>query len=262
MDLYNTKICIIGAGAMGTAIANGLLSDKKFNPSNLSISNPHLEKIYSYKDKGVRIFSNNTEAVKDTDLVVLCVKPWIIPEVIKEIRGFINPEKSEVCSIAAGISSEELKSFFGDIVPENLSTAIPNTAMAVKESMTFVVPVTGNPLKTSSLFNVLGVVMLTDEKHLPAGMALASCGIAFAMRYIRAACEGGVELGFKADQAKEIVCQTLTGTVSLLKTSGSHPEAEIDKVTTPGGFTIKGLNAMERYGFTTAVIEGLKATQP
>jgi len=91
-------------------------------------------------------------------------------------------------------------------------------------------------------------------------MALASCGIAYVMRYIRAASEGGVELGMYASDAKKIVMQTMLGAVKLLESTGNHPEAEIDKVTTPGGITIRGLNAMEANGFTTAVIEGLKAS--
>ncbi|MBQ5722120.1 MAG: pyrroline-5-carboxylate reductase, partial [Bacteroidaceae bacterium] len=97
--------------------------------------------------------------------------------------------------------------------------------------------------------------------QMNAGMALASCGIAYAMRYIRAATEGGVELGMYAHEAQQIVAQTLKGAVSLLEANHSHPEAEIDKVTTPGGITIKGLNAMERNGFSNSVIEGLKASK-
>ena len=110
-----------------------------------------------------------------------------------------------------------------------------------------------------AIFDTMGNTLITDEAHLAAGTTLASCGIAYAMRYIRAASEGGVELGFKADQAKEIVMQTMLGAVKLLEASGLHPEAAIDLVTTPGGVTIKGLNEMEHAGFTSAVIRGLKA---
>ena len=110
-----------------------------------------------------------------------------------------------------------------------------------------------------SIFDEMGHTLITDEQHLAAGTTLASCGIAYAMRYIRAASEGGVELGFKADDAKKIVMQTMKGAVELLEASGMHPEAAIDLVTTPGGVTIKGLNEMEHAGFTSAVIRGLKA---
>ncbi len=128
--------------------------------------------------------------------------------------------------------------------------------------MTFIVPVHAIDASVGvvkALFNNMGRTLVTEERLLDAGMMLASCGIAYAMRYVRAAAEGGVELGFKADLAKEIVLQTMRGAVDLLQANGNHPEAEIDKVCTPGGVTIRGLNEMEHAGFTSAVIRGLKA---
>jgi pyrroline-5-carboxylate reductase len=128
--------------------------------------------------------------------------------------------------------------------------------------MTFIVPVDATTEETDKiidLFDEMGETLITDEQHLGAGTTLASCGIAYAMRYIRAAAEGGVELGFKADDANRIVMQTVEGAVKLLEATGLHPEAAIDMVTTPWGVTIKGLNEMEHAGFTSAVIRGLKA---
>ena len=109
------------------------------------------------------------------------------------------------------------------------------------------------------VFNDLGKALFVEERLLGMGTAMAGCGIAYAMRYVRAAMEGGVELGFKADLSRDIVLQTVKGAVALLEATGHHPEAEIDKVTTPGGLTIKGLNEMEHAGFTSAVVRGLKA---
>ena len=150
----------------------------------------------------------------------------------------------------------------GDLVQPKLFLAIPNTAIAVKESMTFLVPVTANSEETDTvlrLFDELGQCIVTEERLLASGTTLASCGIAYAMRYVRASVEGGVEIGFRASDAQQIVLQTVRGAVSLLQATGNHPETEIDKVTTPGGVTIKGLNEMENAGFTSAVIRGLKA---
>jgi pyrroline-5-carboxylate reductase len=110
------------------------------------------------------------------------------------------------------------------------------------------------------MFAELGKAFLVPESQLNAMMALSSCGIAFAFRYIRAAMEGGVEMGVYPHIAKEAVLQTLKGAVELIEANNSHPEVEIDKVTTPGGITIKGLNEMEAQGFTNAVIKGLKAS--
>ena len=126
--------------------------------------------------------------------------------------------------------------------------------------MTFLCPVNATDELTGqvkALFDEMGKTCICDETHLSVGMALASCGIAYAFRYIRAASEGGVELGFKARQSQEIVMQTLKGAVALLEAEGLHPEEAIDRVTTPGGLTIKGLNEMEHAGFTSAVIQGL-----
>ena len=116
-------------------------------------------------------------------------------------------------------------------------------------------------LQILHIFQELGDAMLVEERLMGAGMALASCGIAYAMRYIRAATEGGVELGMYARDAQRIVQQTLRGAVELLEATGGHPEEEIDKVTTPGGITIRGLNAMEQNGFSNSVIQGLKASK-
>ena len=189
------------------------------------------------------------------------VKPWLVETVLSGIKSVLNPQKQLLIVIAAGVSSESIKTWLGQNCPP-LFLVIPNIAIAQLQSMTFVVPVDATEEQTKTIidiFDEMGDTLLTDEKHLAAGTTLASCGIAYAMRYIRAASEGGVELGFKADEAKKIVMQTMRGAVELLAETGLHPEAAIDMVTTPGGVTIKGLNEMEHAGFTSAVIRGLKA---
>ena len=163
--------------------------------------------------------------------------------------------------IAAGVPSASIKEWLGENCPP-LFLVIPNIAIAEMASMTFIVPIgasEANIQTVVSIFDEMGNTLITDEQHLAAGTTLASCGIAYAMRYIRAAAEGGVELGFKASDATQIVMQTIKGAVELWEASGLHPEAAIDLVTTPGGVTIKGLNEMEHAGFTSAVIRGLKA---
>ena len=184
----------------------------------------------------------------------------MIEEVLNKYTKSFN-SKQIIISIAAGISLNQLSEW---IIPDSaIYRVMPNTAIAIKESMSFVA--SHNSTKEQDelilrIFNELGKAELIDEKLFAAATSLASCGIAFAFRYIRAAMEGGIEMGFKADQAKEIVIQTLRGAANLLEANNSHPEVEIDKVTTPGGITIKGLNEMENAGFTTAVIKGLKAS--
>lgn len=242
-----------GATAFG-AIAAGI------SPANITVANPHLEKISQLRDLGATVTADNVEAIKGADLIVLAVKPWILPGVVSQLRDFIDYSSQEVALIVAGIPGSELAAMFlRDSELPALSIVMPNTAMKLRLSMTFIVEITERhtPLAIA-LMELLGKVSVVEERLLTAGMSLASCGIAFAMRYVRAAMEGGVELGFRASEAQKIVAATLRGAAALLEEPGSHPETEIDKVTTPGGITIRGLNAMEAAGFTNAVIEGLK----
>lgn len=261
------KISIIGAGAMGGAVARGLV-EAGMPSASITVSNPTPARLQPLAELGIKTLSDNRRAVRDADLVVIAVKPWILPTVAAEIRGYIDLSTQEVAVIVAGVSCEELREMFR--APECqapthtpplpvLSIVMPNTAMTLRQSMTFIVEAEGHASMARDIFSNLGKVMTIEERLLAAATALASCGIAYAMRYVRASVEGGVELGFRADDAQAIVVETIKGAAALLSRPGTHPETEIDKVTTPGGLTIRGLNAMEAAGFTPAVISALRA---
>ena len=255
------KICMIGAGAMGGATVEGLVKCGAYRKEDITVSDPSAATLQKFSALGVNTTANNTEAAAKADVVVVCVKPWLVEQVLSGIKDVLRPQEQTLVVIAARVEGSSIKEWLGQQCPP-LLLCIPNIAIAELTSVTFLVPVTGEPSHTElvvKLFEQMGTVVVTDEQHLAAGTTLASCGIAYAMRYIRAASEGGVELGFKADQAKEIVMQTVLGAVKLLQASGMHPEQAIDLVTTPGGLTIKGLNEMEHAGFTSSVIRGLKA---
>ena len=257
------KIAIIGAGAMGGAMADGFIKSGAVKPADISVANPTAQKLEHFALQGASVTTDNKTAAEGADIVVIAVKPWLVEQVVNELKPVLNYTRQTVITVAAGISGSQFTAWLkkDDAVPQTF-IVIPNTAIAVLASMTFIVPVNATADTTSTikaLFDNVGQAMITDERHLSAGMTLASCGIAYAMRYVRAAAEGGVELGFKADMAKDIVLQTMKGAVELLQANGNHPEAEIDKVCTPGGLTIRGLNEMEHAGFTSAVIRGLKA---
>ena len=246
---------------MGGTTVEGLIKGKTFKNEDITVSDPSENALKKFSDTGVKTTNENDKAAKDADIVCVVVKPWLVETVLSGIKSVLNPQKQLLIVIAAGVSSESIKTWLGQSCPP-LFLVIPNIAIAQLQSMTFVVPVDATEQQTKTIidiFDEMGDTLLTDEKHLAAGTTLASCGIAYAMRYIRAASEGGVELGFKADEAKKIVMQTMRGAVELLAATGLHPEAAIDMVTTPGGVTIKGLNEMEHAGFTSAVIRGLKA---
>lgn len=244
---------------MGGAIASGLV-ESGFNPADITLSNPTEGKLEKFRDKGINTTKSNREAVQSADVVVIAVKPWILPGVISEIRDVLHYNYQAVSVVAAGISGAQLIEWFdyNGYCP-TISLAMPNTAVRLRKSMTFIVPVTGGEKNPDiEIYRNLGEVRIIEERLLPAATSLASCGIAYALRYIRAATEGGVELGFRASDAQAIVAQTVEGAAALLG-EGANAEEEIDKVTTPGGLTIRGLNEMEHAGFTSAVIRGLKA---
>lgn len=261
------KIAIIGAGNMGGALARGLAKGSMISTSDIFVSNPSTAKLDALKEEfpEINVTTCNCHAATSADIVILAVKPWKVDEVLNEIKPCLDYTRQAVASMVGGLSTAQLSEWLdrGDGVLPATYLIIPNTAIATMSSMTFIASARSTDVQDRFLldvFNELGVAMLVDEGLIPAGTSLASCGIAYALRYIRAAMEGGVELGFRADDAKRIVMQTLRGAADILAANGSHPEVEIDRVTTPGGLTIKGLNAMEAAGFTHSVIEGLRAS--
>lgn len=261
------KIAIIGAGNMGGALARGLALGTLVQTSKIYLSNPSTPKLEALKREfpEINITTDNREAARVADIVVIAVKPWKVEEVLREITPDMDYTRQAIASMVGGLGIAELSAWLdrGDGVLPATYLIIPNTAIATMSSMTFIASARATEEQENKLlniFNELGKAMLVDEEHIAAGTSLASCGIAYALRYIRAAMEGGVELGFRADDAKRIVMQTLRGAVDILEKNNTHPEVEIDRVTTPGGLTIKGLNAMEATGFTHSVIEGLRAS--
>lgn len=258
------KIAIIGAGNMGGAIARGLaLSNMDIDIALADLDQNKLDEIKA-EYSAIEISTNSSEVVCNADVVLLAVKPWLVEPVIKGVLPTLDLSKQIILSIAAGVEISVLTQWLGD-ANAVVFRAIPNTAISILQSMTFVSH-NSNASKqqiddVKTIFNALGKAAIIEERLMGAATSLCSCGIAFAMRYVRAATEGGVELGIYPDEAKQYVLQTLRGAVELLEATGNNPEVEIDKVTTPGGITIKGLNAMEAHGFTNAVIEGLKASK-
>lgn len=243
---------------MGGAIAEGLI---KVGQHKVTVSDPSDIQRQHFAKLGAVTTADNCAAAETADLLFVVVKPWFVESVVTELASHVDLTSRTLVLVAAGIKGEQLQAWAGQ-GPE-LLLCIPNIAIAQLASMTFLTPVRSSDATTQrvkAVLDTMGQTLLTDAAHLPAGTTLASCGIAYAMRYIRAASEGGVELGFKAHDAQNIVMQTMLGAVKLLQASEMHPEAAIDLVTTPGGITIKGLNAMEQAGFTNAVIRGLLAS--
>ena len=258
------KVGIIGAGNMGGAIARGLVNKNTLSASDIVVCDLGVDKLNELaRDcEGINVSTDNVEATRDTDVIVIAVKPWLVRTVLEGIASSIDYSRQTVVSIAAGVTLDELQALTSP--QASIFRLIPNTAISVGESMTFI---SHNKAATAeqiaavvAMFDTLGKASVIEERLMGAATALCSCGIAYAMRYVRAAMQGGVEMGIYPGESKDYVLQTLRGAVALLEATGNNPEVEIDKVTTPGGITIKGLNEMEANGFSNAVIKGLKAS--
>ena len=262
------QFAIIGAGNIGSALAFGLAQSKLVRNEDICISNTHPEKLERIKarEPEIRTTTDNRVCIEGADVVVLAMKPWRLQEAAEQLKPWLDYDRQIVASMVGGVGLSDLKVIFEkDGKVPVLYYLIPNTAIAACESMTFLSSAGATKEQDEALlavFKELGDAMLVEERLMNAGLVLASCGIAYALRYIRANTQGGVLLGFTPTDAQRIVAQTMKGAASLLSVDASHPEAEIDKVTTPAGLTIRGLNAMERNGFTSSIIEGLMASMP
>lgn len=254
------KVSVIGAGNMGGALIHGWAKSGKVS---LTIADKNKELLAKFKKtySSITTTTDNVAAVKGAEIVVLVVKPWLMPVVLDEIKPALDLDKQIIVSDAANFTTEKLEKEIG--APGQYCYVIPNIAAEFGASMSFIAEgsVTSDESleKVQKLYNLCGDTLVVTENLVGPGMMMASCGIAYVMRYIRAQMEGGCEMGFYPQQAKQIALQTMQGAVSLLKETGWHPEEAIDKVTTPGGVTIKGLNELDHAGFNSAVIRSLKA---
>lgn len=254
------KIAIIGGGNLGTAIAEGLLKSGFSQPAEIMITRRNTTTLQSFQEKGVAVSSDNLSATSFADIIILAVKPFQVKDVLQQIAPEIREGKILV-SVVTGVMIKDLQSVL--TTPSPLFRAMPNTAIAIQESMTCISfnNATGTDIRyIEELFSKLGKVVTIEEKLMDAATVLGACGTAYAMRYIRANIQGGIEIGFDAVTASLIAAQTVKGAAELLLQKGTHPEYEIDKVTTPKGCTIAGLNEMEHQGFSSSLIKGLVAS--
>jgi len=258
--MKHKKITIIGGGNLGTAIAEGLINSGEVQSGHLTVTRRRTELLQRLRDKGVNTTSDNSGAVREADVVLLAVKPYQVLEILRQITPQLSGEKVLI-SLVAGVELRELAAVTGPGIP--LFRAMPNTAIALRESMTLISTNGSSDAHKQmvvELFEKMGRTAVIPDELMAAATVLASCGIAYALRYIRAAMQGGVEIGFGAELAQFITAQTVLGAARLVLETGNHPEKEIDKVTTPRGVTITGLNEMENKGFSASLIQGLLAS--
>lgn len=252
-----TKITIIGAGNLGTSLVKGLVNSGQYQPSNFILTRRDTAKLDGFKEQGFTVTSNNQEAILLANIIILAVLPQKIDNVLSEIAKTVTTEQL-VISLVSGVKVNQIQDKLGINIP--VLRAMPNTAIAIRESMTCIAAtekylVRMNEVK--ELFELVGETIIINEEQMTSATALCACGIAFFLRAIRAASQGGNEIDFHAKDALKMATQTAKGAACLLIANQSHPEDEIDKVTSPKGCTIAGLNEMEHHGFSSSFIKGI-----
>ena len=254
--MSTSKLAILGCGNIGSAIAKGL-AKSGMAPGNITLTRRKSKSLTELNQAGFQTTADNVSAVQNSEIILLTVGPGQLMDLLDEISQSLS-ENHLLISIVSGVSISEIQAKVGKEIP--IIRAMPNTAAALCESMTCLssLPQFAGGLKTAqSFFENVGKTLVIDETQMASATALCACGVAFFLRAIRAASQGGIEIGFHSDEAFTIAAQTARGAATLLLDNDSHPEAEIDQVTTPMGATIAGLNEMEHQGFSSAMIKGI-----
>jgi pyrroline-5-carboxylate reductase len=259
--MKNSKIAIIGGGNLGAAIAEGLIKSQFVSPQHITVTRRNIEQLQPLQALGVNTTRDNRQAIQNSDIIIVALKPYNVKEVLEGLKDSFDPARHVIISVVTGIFLKDLAAIVNSGVP--IFRAMPNTAIAIQESVTCLCYQGASEQQVqyvNDLFNQLGIAIAIDEKLMDAATVLGACGIAYALRFIRASTQGGIEIGFDAKTANLIAAQTVKGAAELLLKLGRHPEAEIDKVTTPKGCTIVGLNEMEHQGFSSSLIKGIGAS--
>jgi pyrroline-5-carboxylate reductase len=259
--MTNSRVSIIGCGNIGISLLQGLLKDATIPAGNIIVTKRNIGDLAYLTESGVMLTSDNVEAVKDAHLVIIAVKPYNITGVLEELKPHLNPEKHLLISVTAGITISKIRDVVGNAIP--VFRAMPNISASVGKSVTCICHESADSDDVKAvkyLFDRIGTSMIIDEDLMESATILGACGIAYVLRFIRAMIQGGIQIGFDAATASIIVNQTVKGAAELLIERHQHPEFEIDKVTTPKGCTIVGLNEMEHNGFSSSLIKGLVAS--
>jgi len=250
-----TNIGIIGAGNIGMAIAKGMVKQETMEPSKLFLSRRRNDLLAEQRKEGF-VIADNPSLVKECGIIILAVLPGQAREILLDLKARLQGQNKLLISVVSAVSIRELKEWSG--LHSGVVRIMPNTAVEYGASMTCIAGEEEEAvMQAKALFDPLGNTMIIKEQLMPAATILAACGIAFFLRFIRAVSQGGIQIGFHAEEAGKIAAQTALGAAELLMQTKNHPETEIDRVTTPMGCTISGLNEMEHYGLSSAMIKGI-----
>ncbi len=253
------KIAILGSGNIGMSLARGLVKAEYCKANDITLTRRGLDHLSEQASQGFNVSDQNSDVVANSEVIILAVLPQQLDTLLAQINGAIDSKRHVVISVISGVSCENIKAKLGNDV--QVIRVMPNTAIAIGQSMTCIASDNAsadNITEVTKMFETVGAVIKINEDLMTSATALCACGVAFFLRAIRAASQGGIEIGFHADEALKMAVQTAKGAADLLLLQNSHPEHEIDKVTSPKGCTIAGLNEMEHQGFSSSLIKGIK----
>ncbi len=255
------KIAVLGCGNIGMSLIEGILRKKVIGAKNIIATKRNISSSGTLSNSGVLLTTDNALAVQESELIVIAVKSYNYSELLGQIRNSLDPGKHVIISVTTGIPIARIKAETQSAIP--VFRAMPNISASVNSSVTCI---SHNGEKTDKVAKVVellentGATMIIDENLMESATILGSCGVAFVLRFIRAMIQGGIQIGFDAATASAIVNHTVKGAAELLIEGNQHPEKEIDRVTTPKGCTIVGLNEMEHNGFSSSLIKGIVAS--
>jgi pyrroline-5-carboxylate reductase len=253
------KIAIIGTGNLGKSIAKGLITNNAI--TSLYLTKRNLDVIQEFEGyKNVYLTTDNLEAVTHSDILIFAVQPAHFEHILNDIKPYLT-ENHVLISTITGYVISKIETQLG--TNQYIIRAMPNTAIAVGKSMTCLCSNTKGEKRikiAEAIFNRLGHTLAIPESQMQAATVVCASGIAFWMRLIRATTQAAIQLGFDAKEAQELAMYTSEGAAHLLITNENHPEEEIDRVTTPKGCTIEGLNEMEHKGLSSSLIQGMVAS--
>jgi len=262
--LFSRKIAFIGVGNMGEALLGGLLKANLTNPENIIATDTREDRLQFIADKWkVTTTTDNIKAVAFADVIVFCVKPQAISDLLTDIKEIIRSEQL-IISILAGITTKTIEKFIGKNNP--VIRAMPNIPAVVDEGAAGIC--LGSFAKTihkdiaQAILGAVGTVEIVSESLMDTITGLSGSGPAYIYMVIEALTDGGVMMGLPRDVSIRLAAQTVLGSAKLVKEPGVHPAGLKDQVTTPGGTTIKAIKELEESGLRPMLIRAVEiATQ-
>ncbi len=259
--MIKNKVAIIGCGNIGLSLLHGFLAEGGIDPGDITVTRRNTGELESLGSTGITITSDNVSAIGKEGIIIIAVKPYNFFGILDELRNHIDPEKHTLISVTAGVAIGQIEEKTGNEI--KIFRAMPNISASVGKSISCISHNEAGRIAAGTvkeLFDHIGATMAIEEDLMESATILGACGVAFVLRFIRAMIQGGIQIGFDAATASVIVNHTVKGAAELLIERHQHPEFEIDKVTTPKGCTIVGLNEMEHNGFSSSLIRGIVAS--